>query len=72
MKGAGEGEIGPDLGQPMNVTTYMTPAGLRALIRDPKGVRTWPQQQMTGFDEKSLPDAAIDALIAFLTHMAAR
>ncbi len=72
LKGAGEGDIGPDLGQPMNVTRYMTPAGLRALIRDPKSVRTWPQQQMPGFDAKNLPDADLDALIAFLTHMGAR
>ncbi len=72
MKGAGQGELGPDLGQPMNVTTYMTPSGIRALIRDPKAVRTWPQQQMVGFDAKALPDAEVDALIAFLAHMAKR
>ncbi len=72
MKGAGQGEIGPDLGQPMNVTTYMTPSGIRAVIRDPKAVRTWPGQQMVGFDAKSLPDAEVEALIAFLAHMATR
>jgi mono/diheme cytochrome c family protein len=72
LNGAGEGEIGPDLGQPMHVTAYMTPAGLRALIRDPKAVRTWPAQQMVGFDAKQIPDAELDALIAFLGHMAAR
>jgi cytochrome c1 len=42
------------------------------VIRDPKAVRTWPQQQMTGFDKASLPDAEVEAIIAFLTHMAAR
>lgn len=72
MKGAGRGEIGPDLGQPMNVTTYMTATGIRAVIRDPKAVRTWPQQQMIGFDAAALPDAEVDALIAFLAHMATR
>ncbi len=72
MKSAGQGEIGPDLGQPMNVTTYMTPSGIRAVIRDPKAVRNWPGQQMVGFDEKGLPDAEVDALIAFLAHMATR
>jgi mono/diheme cytochrome c family protein len=72
MEGAGEGEIGPDLGQPMNVTRYMTPAGIRAIIRDPKSVRTWPRQQMPGFDAKSVPDADIDALIAYFAHLAAR
>lgn len=72
MKGAGEGEIGPDLGAPMPATAYITPAGLRALIRDPKSVRTWPSQQMTGFSETQIPDAELDALIAFLSHMAKR
>jgi mono/diheme cytochrome c family protein len=72
MKGAGQGEMGPDLGQPMNVTTYMTTSGIRAVIRDPKAVRTWPKQQMIGFDAASLPDADLDALIAFLAHMATR
>ena len=72
MKGAGQAEVGPDLGQPMNVTTYMTPSGIRAVIRDPKAVRTWPGQQMVGFDAKSLPDAEVDALIAFLAHVATR
>ncbi|MGE0053409.1 MAG: cytochrome c [Hyphomicrobium sp.] len=70
MKGAGEGDMGPDLGQPMNVTSYMTRSGIRAVIRDPKAVRTWPNQQMVGFDAASLPDAEVDALIAFLSHMA--
>jgi len=70
LNGAGEGTIGPDLGQPMNVTSYMTPGGLRALIRDPKSVRTWPGQQMIGFDAAKIPDADIDALIAYLSAMA--
>jgi mono/diheme cytochrome c family protein len=72
LKGAGLGEIGPDLGAPMNATHYITPAGLRALIRDPKAVRTWPGQQMMGFNETQIPDAELDALIAFLAHMAKR
>ena len=55
MKGAGVGELGPDLGQPMNPTQYFTPAGLRALIRNPKSVRTWPQQIMPAFDAQSCP-----------------
>lgn len=70
MKGAGEGTIGPDLGQPMNPTQYMTETGLRALIRDPKSVRTWPEQQMQGFDATMLPEADLDDLIAYLTYMA--
>jgi mono/diheme cytochrome c family protein len=72
MKGAGQGDIGPDLGEPMNVTAYMTLSGIRAVIRDPKAVRTWPQQQMIGFDAAKLPDAELDDLIAFLEHMATR
>jgi mono/diheme cytochrome c family protein len=72
MKGAGVGELGPDLGQPMNPTQYFTPAGLRALIRNPKAVRTWPQQIMPAFDTKKLSDADLDAVIAYLAHMAPR
>lgn len=70
MKGAGEGDMGPDLGQPMNPTQYMTEKGLRALIRNPKAVRTWPEQQMTGFDETMLSDADLDDPIAYLAYMA--
>jgi mono/diheme cytochrome c family protein len=72
MKGAGVGELGPDLGQPMNPTQYFTPAGLRALIRNPKAVRTWPQQIMPAFDTKKLSDADLDAVIAYLAQMATR
>jgi hypothetical protein len=61
----------PDLGKPMNVMTYMTAVGLHALIRDPKSVRTWPEQQMLGFGPE-IPDAEIDALIAFLAYSAKR
>jgi mono/diheme cytochrome c family protein len=66
MAGGGEGTIGPDLGQPMNATAYMTDAGLRALIRDPKSVRTWPAQIMQGFASENLSDADLDDLIAYL------
>jgi mono/diheme cytochrome c family protein len=69
LNGAGESDVGPDLGRPMNATTYMTQRGLRALIRDPKSVRTWPQQKMPGFDAMSIPDTDIDALIAYLAYV---
>lgn len=72
LNGGGAAEVGPDLGQPMNAVNYMTPLGLRTLVRDPKSVRTWPQQQMPGFSAKELPDAELDALIAYLQHMAQR
>ncbi len=72
MKGAGVGELGPDLGEPMNPTRYLTHEGLRRLIRDPKSVRTWPRQVMPGFDEAKLPAPDLDALIAYLEHMAPR
>src|SRR5262245_8664683 len=69
MKGAGAADVGPDLGQPMNPIQYLTPNGLRSLIRNPKAVRTWPQQQMPGFDETMIRDADLDALIAYLAYM---
>ncbi|HWK32180.1 MAG TPA: cytochrome c [Hyphomicrobium sp.] len=72
IKGAGAADVGPDLGAPMNPTRYMSPEGLRALIRDPKSVRTWPGQLMPAFDETKLSDADLDAIIAYLTHMAER
>ncbi len=70
MKGAGEGVIGPDLGEPMSPTQYLTVDGLRRLIRNPKSVRTWPRQQMPAFDSGKLPDADLDALLAYLAAMA--
>jgi mono/diheme cytochrome c family protein len=70
MKDAGAADVGPDLGQPMSPTRYFTPEGLRRLIRDPKSVRTWPQQAMPGFDAAKLSDADLDALIAYLAYMA--
>jgi len=63
LRGAGEGTLGPDLGQPMPVVSYFTNAGLKKLIRNPAAVRTWPQQQMP---PTALPDADIDAVIAYL------
>ncbi len=70
MKGAGSADVGPDLGMPMNPTQYLTPEGLRHLIRDPKSVRTWPLQQMPAFDATKLSDADLEALIAYLAAMA--
>jgi mono/diheme cytochrome c family protein len=72
LSGAGVAEMGPDLGQPMPVTHYFTAAGLRALIRDPKSVRTWPRQQMPAFGADDLTDADIDAIVAYLTVLGER
>jgi hypothetical protein len=46
----------------MGATDYLTEAGLRALVRDPKSVRSWPQQQMAAFPLSVLPDTDLDAL----------
>lgn len=69
FRGAGVGDQGPDLGQPMPVTVYFTAAGLRALMRDPSAVRNWPQMQMPGFNSANLSEADIDAVIAYLRHI---
>lgn len=70
MNGGGASDTGPDFGRPMFPTQYLTDAGLRAIIRDPKAVRTWPAQQMIGFSKSSLSDPDLDALVAYLHTMA--
>ena len=68
LNGGGAGEMGPDLVRPMSPTQYLSPLGLRAIIRDSRAVRTWPDQHMPGFT--ALPDADLDAVIAYLHAMA--
>lgn len=70
LSGAGVGKVGPDLGKPMPVMQYITEPGLRAIVRNPAGVRTWPEQHMTGFGTKTLPESDLDALVAYLKGMA--
>lgn len=72
LNGAGASEVGPDLNRPMNPTEYLTQGGLRALIRDPKAVRTWPAQQMPPFPPEFLSEREIDLIVAYLRHMAGR
>jgi mono/diheme cytochrome c family protein len=72
LNGAGTGTVGPDLNRPKNPTQYLTPAGLHALIRDPKSVRSWPEQRMPGFAADQLSDHEIDLVIAYLAHMTTR
>lgn len=54
----------------MNATDYLTNQGLRAVVRDPKSVRTWPLQRMPGFTTDTLPEGDLDALISYLRHKA--
>jgi mono/diheme cytochrome c family protein len=72
LNGGGASDTGPDLGQPMNATGYLTETGLRALIRNPRGVRSWPGQRMEGFGQKTLPEADLDSLLVYLRVMAAK
>jgi mono/diheme cytochrome c family protein len=70
FKGAGEGEQGPDLGQPMNPIQYFQLPALKQLIRNPASVRHWPNMKMPGFDAVKLSDSDIDALVAWLAYKA--
>lgn len=72
MDGGGASEVGPDLNRPMNPTEYFRPAALRRYLRDPASVRTWPEQKMPGFAPEQLGEAELDALLAYLEHMAER
>lgn len=71
LGGSGEGMVGPDLLRPMPATTYFTDSGLRALIRNPAAVRSWPAQQMPAFGTAAIGDSDIDAVIAYLRSLAA-
>ena len=70
LYGAGSGTSGPDLGRPMNATTYLTDRGLRALIRDPRSVRSWPKMSMPGFPPTLLPDETLNAIVLYLKYKA--
>jgi mono/diheme cytochrome c family protein len=72
MNRAGSAVAGPDLNLPMNPTEYFTDAGLRALIRDPRSVRVWPEQRMPSFAEEDLSDEELRLILAYLNHMADR
>ena len=68
--GAGEGTMGPDLAKPLNPVEWFQPAVLKKFIRNPKSVRDWPDAKMAASDPESLPDADIDAIVAWLTYKA--
>ncbi|KRR17114.1 hypothetical protein CQ13_12735 [Bradyrhizobium retamae] len=72
MNQAGSASAGPDLNLPMNPTEYFTDAGLRALIRDPRSVRVWPEQRMPSFAKEDLSDEELGLILAYLSHMAGR
>jgi mono/diheme cytochrome c family protein len=72
MNGAGPASVGPDLNLPMNPTEYFTDTGLRALIRDPRSVRVWPEQRMPNFAEVDLSDEELGLILAYLRHMVDR
>jgi mono/diheme cytochrome c family protein len=72
FKGAGEGEQGPDLGQPMNPVQYFQIPALKKLIRSPASVRHWPDMRMSGFDQSQLSDSDLDAIVAWLNYKALR
>ena len=70
FNGEGEGEQGPDLGRPMNVTDYFQIPALKKLIRNPASVRQWPEQKMPGFDQAALSDSDLDAIVDWLVYKA--
>ena len=72
LNGAGDARMGPDLNLPHSPTEYMDAAFLRRYIRDPQSLRRWPEARMPGFDRSVLADADLDAVLAYLRHMAAR
>lgn len=72
INGEGDARLGPDLNLPHNPTEYLRADLLRAYIRDPQSLHRWPQARMPGFDRHALSDADLDAVLAYLRHMAGR
>jgi mono/diheme cytochrome c family protein len=71
LDGRGEGAVGPDLLRPMPAIACLTETGLRALIRNPAAVRSWPAKQMPAFGA-TITDSDIDAVISYLRYLTAR
>jgi mono/diheme cytochrome c family protein len=69
LNGGGDSSMGPDLNIPHNPTEYFQIAYLKKLIRNPKQVRSWPDSKMPGFDDKTISDQEVDALVDYLRHM---
>jgi len=69
---AGDSHVGPDLNVPFSATEYMREDFLRQQIRNPQGLRSWPEAKMPSFDLKTLSDRDLDNLVAYLFYMAKR
>lgn len=65
----GDAIIGPDLNQPMNPTDYFQAEALKKFIRNPRSVRQWKSMQMPTFDQETLSERDILALIQYLTEI---
>ncbi|HDS1737227.1 cytochrome c [Pseudomonas sp. BP8] len=72
LNGAGDAQFGPDLNVPYSPVEYFQPGMLRRYIRDPQSLRQWPQAKMPGFGKEVLSEQELDALLAYLEHMAKR
>lgn len=72
LNGAGDSQFGPDLNLPYNPTEYFAGDFLARYIRDPQGLRKWPQGRMPGFTKAVLSEQELVALIEYLRHMAGR
>ncbi|MGO4327168.1 MULTISPECIES: c-type cytochrome [unclassified Cupriavidus] len=66
----GDAQLGPDLNVPYSPVEYLGDDKLTKLIRDPQALRWWPNARMSAIDRKTLSDADLKDLLAYLHHMA--
>ena len=72
LNGQGDARLGPDLNIPHGPTEYLGAAYLKKLVRNPQDLRHWPEAKMPAFDQRTLSNADLDDLVAYLSHMASR
>ncbi|GMG93767.1 cytochrome c [Cupriavidus sp. TKC] len=72
MNRMGDATLGPDLNVPNSAVEYLGDEKLSALIRDPQSLRWWPGSRMSSIDQRTLSDADLKDLLAYLHHMAGR
>lgn len=72
VNGQGSARKGPDLNLPHNPTEYFAAGFLKQYIRNPASLSRWPQRQMPAFPPSVLSDHELEALLAYLAHMAER